>query len=135
MRSKTKQDKEVSNPGDWRNNLPGFDEKTRDIDRSLLVHARYVHQPTKTYFYIAQAKHAGGDLWEYWGFAVIPGRSFPINLTIPSKNLETGDWLGRVRCEPDPEFNSSTTWFVVKDAHFPHGAPPRSGRLNGGSRM
>jgi len=113
---------------DWRRQLPRINEERRDTDK-LQIRGRYKNGATNTYFYVAQGESVE-SFWLYWGFAVIPGRRFPIQLTVSSIDLETGVWLGNAPCKVDEQFLPGP-WLPIKNIHFPPTTPVSLGRMNG----
>lgn len=117
---------------DWQRKLPLITEHNRDTDKVKIL-ARYQHKPSATYFYVAQGKPIDDRNYLYWGFAVVPGRRFAIQLTVSSVDLETGVWIGSTPCTLDKDFLPGE-WIAIKNYHFPPMPPLSLGRMNGRGR-
>ncbi len=115
-------------PQAWQSQLPRINVNRRGETDKMRVLARFKHQATNTYFYVLQGDSCK-NFWLYWGFAVVSGRQFPIQVTVSSHDLESGVWLGGVPCEVDTSFQSGQ-WVEFKNLHFPPSGPLAGGRMN-----
>jgi hypothetical protein len=103
-------------PQAWQLKLPKFNELARDVGK-VEVWALYKSTDAKTMFYVAQGEYKDSE-WIYWGYAVLPGRGYPVPLPVTLTGLALGTWVGKVKCKLDEDFTKGP-WLAFKNMHFP----------------